>query len=278
MKSDKYKLYSESKDFRCPICHSDSNFKEPNSLICENNHCFDIAKQGYINFLSKPPSSKYSKELFEHRRIVFNEGFYLPLLNEIKSLIDKYNNEDECKILDLGCGEGYYISKLKEDPKLDIYGIDNVKDAILLGAKDNKSIKWIVGDLANIPIKSKSLDILLNIFTPSNYKEFLRVLKEAGIIIKIVPGKNYLKELREAAETQLKNQDYSNELVVEYFKENLDLIESKSLSYSLPVSKEHIQSFVEMTPMMFSINKEELNLDNIDFITLDFEIMVGKNK
>lgn len=46
-----------------------------------------------------------------------------------------------------------------------------------------------MGDLANIPIKSESMDLLINIFTPSNYSEFTRILKKDGYLIKVVPGK-----------------------------------------------------------------------------------------
>lgn len=37
--------------FICPICHSNIKIYK-NSLICEKNHCYDIAKKGYF-ILSK---------------------------------------------------------------------------------------------------------------------------------------------------------------------------------------------------------------------------------
>lgn len=67
--------------------------------------------------------------------------------------------------------------------------MDNAKDAIISGAKKEQKINWLMGDLANIPIKSESMDLLINIFTPSNYSEFTRILKKDGYLIKVVPGK-----------------------------------------------------------------------------------------
>lgn len=36
--------------FTCPIC-KESLQLNGKSLVCENNHCFDYAKQGYVNLL-----------------------------------------------------------------------------------------------------------------------------------------------------------------------------------------------------------------------------------
>lgn len=180
----RYDKYRESSNlFRCPICHSEMIFKDKNSLMCYKKHCFDISKQGYINFLTKKQSTKYTKELFECRRYIFQEKFYLPLQEQLASLIEEYRiSTEKVKVLDIGCGEGYYAHELnKSVGDLDIYAIDNVKEAIVLGAKSQESIKWIVGDLANIPMQTNTLDILLNIFTPSNYKEFQRILKKKWI-------------------------------------------------------------------------------------------------
>lgn len=277
----RYDKYRESSNlFRCPICHSEMIFKDKNSLMCYKKHCFDISKQGYINFLTKKQSTKYTKELFECRRYIFQEKFYLPLQEQLASLIEEYRiSTEKVKVLDIGCGEGYYAHELnKSVGDLDIYAIDNVKEAIVLGAKSQESIKWIVGDLANIPMQTNTLDILLNIFTPSNYKEFQRILKKNGYLIKVVPGQHYLYELRECARHQLKNKEYSNESVVKYFKNHIGYITSKRLSYQLPVNYNQLQNFIRMTPLMFNVKKDELPLDKITHVTLDFEIIIGKNQ
>lgn len=180
-------------------------------------------------------------------------------------------------MLDIGCGEGFYARGLSEGiENLEVYAMDNAKDAIILGAKKEQKINWLMGDLANIPIKSESMDLLINIFTPSNYSEFTRILKRDGYLIKVVPGQNYLKELRECASNQLTNTKYSNESVIDYFANHMRCEEVMDLSYKMPVTKENIHNFLKMTPMMFNVDKDRLVIDDISHITLDFSIMVGK--
>ena len=50
----------------------------------------------------------------------------------------------------------------------------------------------------NLPFAPASFDTILNLFSPSNYQEFDRILKPGGQVIKVVPAASYLKELRQA--------------------------------------------------------------------------------
>src|SRR5699024_12883801 len=53
--------------FKCSIC--DEKLKRGyKTLACENNHTFDIAKEGYSNLISGHKKSKYDKKLFIARR------------------------------------------------------------------------------------------------------------------------------------------------------------------------------------------------------------------
>ena len=55
----------------------------------------------------------------------------------------------------------------------------------------------LVADLNYMPLENQSVDVILNILSPSNEKEMNRILKQDGIIIKVTPKKEYLYELRE---------------------------------------------------------------------------------
>ncbi len=63
------------KIFQCPICSSPMGIVDLKSLICSNNHTFDIAKQGYVNLMTRSLASRYDKELFESRKIIAESGF-----------------------------------------------------------------------------------------------------------------------------------------------------------------------------------------------------------
>ena len=67
-------------------------------------------------------------------------------------------------------------------PKLLCYAFDLSKESVQLAAKSDASwkVNWFVGDLAHLPIQSKSMDVILDIFSPANYAEFERVLRMKG--------------------------------------------------------------------------------------------------
>ena len=52
-------------------------------------------------------------------------------------------------------------------------------------------------------------------------QSFKRVLKPAGVIIKVIPGQDYLQELRDVVGVEQGKPTYSNEQVIKHFEENL---------------------------------------------------------
>lgn len=266
--------------FRCPLCATQMAFKNQNSLVCTNQHCFDLSRHGYINFAPQQTKMKYSKYLFESRRDIFQAGFYNPLIKSIRQLIDEYfDGLPNLRVLDAGCGEGFFIANLFDyDEQIgEIFATDILKDAIILASKENDVVKWFVGDLANIPLQSGMINLLLNILAPANYCEFQRVMNDGGLLIKVVPGKQYLQELRVCAGEQLTSKEYSNEQVLQCFHRNMNCIGTTHLFYQLPVSGRQLESFIKMTPMMFHVDTTKMNLHSIKQITIDVEIMAGKS-
>ena len=65
----------------CPVCGG-ALAEQGRSLCCEKGHCFDLAKEGYVNLLtgSKPADSMGdNKEAARFRRDFLNKGYYAPL-------------------------------------------------------------------------------------------------------------------------------------------------------------------------------------------------------
>lgn len=276
--------------FRCPICKLEMNIHDLRSMICQNKHCFDIAKKGYVNLLLKPTKTKYDKKLFKSRNIICEIGFFDPMLDEVVSIIQEGLSGfdlDEIKILDAGCGEGshlgYIKSNLQKKTIIDIQGIgiDISKDGILEASKSYFDIIWCVADLANLPFSSKQFDVILNIFTPSNYGEFDRTLKDDGILIKVVPGRNYLKELRRVFFDETDKQTYSNTEVIELFGNNFDILDTREIQYSKTMDKEELRHLIKMTPLSWSATEEKIKKAfnmKTNHITVDFTILIGKKK
>lgn len=281
-KEHRQEKFKKIKDlYRCPLCKKALLMNDSGSLVCENRHCFDISSKGYVNLLTKQIQTKYSKELFESRRAVFADAFYETVSDNIIDIISKYTVlKQKICVLDVGCGEGYYALALSEhfEDRAVIAALDISKDAIAIAAFGGNDVSWMIADLTNIPLKDNSADVILNIFTPASYTDFMRVMADDGIVIKAVPGEKYLYELREKALKQLKNKEYSSKQVADYFEEYFDITEQRQVFKTFPVTKSQLNNFIKMTPMMFGVNINELDIDDISTITIDVKIIVGVKK
>ena len=203
-KSKKEILIDQLKDqknyFRCPFCQSELSLKD-NSLVCTNNHTFNINKKGYL-YLSTinnlHTSELYNNSLFQARRQVIHSGIYDNIHQEIIKTINTYNQNAQ-SIIDIGSGEATHLSKITKDKNYNFkLAIDLSKQAISL-ASDYiyEGLISSISDVENIPLKDNCIDIILDFLSPMSLKECFRVLKENGIIIKVIPTRSYLKEIRE---------------------------------------------------------------------------------
>lgn len=272
--------------FKCPVCEGPMRVVELKSLKCSKNHTFDFTKQGYLNLMTHPSNSHYNKELFEARhKIIIESNLYNPIHEAITKAIEEYLpvSAQPYMIADLGCGEGSHLQRILEGLSSAAAGVglDISKEGIAAAAKKHGDPIWLVGDLANSPLVDKSFHVILNILSPSNYKEFKRILVPDGLIIKVVPRSNYLIELREAFFENKEKKDYQNDEIVSLFKKHFQLLDVSSLSYTNTLNKAELENLVQMTPLAWTAEKpyidQFINRDSAQ-ITVDLDILVGQNK
>lgn len=257
--------------FSCPICQSHMMMRAPATLACANNHSFDLAKQGYVNVMTHPATSKYSKELFESRMTIIQSGLYDALQQDIASIVKGART-----ILDTGCGEGSHLARICALLADDVVGvgIDIAKEGIIEAAKHYAKQIWCVGDLAKSPFQSGSFDVILNILSPANYDEFKRLLKPNGLVVKVVPQHHYLKELRVQLYADSNKEQYSNEQTVARFQESFEQVIVKRLTYTVPLLPALIPALLEMTPMAWhKDNQQNITLSEI---TIDVDVLIGR--
>ena len=273
----KLQRFASASAFSCPICQENLTLVE-SSLKCSNRHSFDLAKFGYVNLAPQiKQSANYDKENFQNRQQILEAGFYQAILETISNLLA--TNPSAKTILDIGCGEGFYSRKLQESHSdKTFYAFDISKDSVQIAAKSesNWAVNWFVGDLARLPIKDACMDILLDIFSPANYGEFRRVLSQNGILIKIVPTENHLKEIRQMVQDQLTKKDYSNQDIKEHFQEHFSIQSSQIASLTKPITPEQRQALLSMTPLLFHIDQSKIDWSQLTEITIEAEILVGK--
>ncbi len=279
MNAQKLKRFNDTENFfRCPVCKSGLRLSE-SSLVCNNGHSFDIAKQGYVNLaMHQGKSEKYDKSTFEKRKLILESGFYDHIADRICGIVKDLHGVRS--ILDAGCGEGFYARRLNEALNINTLAFDLSKDSVLMAAKSDASdgIKWFVADLADIPLKDGAADCILNIFSPANYGEFRRILCDSGTVIKAVPSSAHLSELRAAAKGALKNQDYSNGDVLRLFEERFTLTHRAEVNRTFTLTEEQADAFIGMTPLLFGADRSAIDRRALRTLTVGAVLVAGKPK
>ncbi len=274
----------------CPVCGGGLGLTAAGrSLACSAGHSFDIARQGYVNLYRGKPVNEYSKESFRQRQQILEKGMYAHILEEICSFLQAVCGAGRPRLLlDAGCGEGYYTREIAArlgGCGLDFYGVDLSRDSVQLAASTANqaggaasAIKWLVADIGHLPVRDGSVDFLLDIFTSANYEEFQRILSPDGYLIKVIPGEGHVKELREAASSQLHHKDYKERKGAAVFSEHFETILNKAVSQTFAVTPEERDVFIHMTPLLFHVDKTKVDWSAVHSITVEGQLLIGRKK
>ena len=266
-------------NFICPVCKSEISLFE-RTYKCNNNHCFDLSKDGYVNLLMSQQSSLKrhgdDKLMVKARRDFLEKGFYNDLRQALCETL-KDALPDDSTIVDVGCGEGYYTSEISKVNNFEIFGIDISKDALKYAAKSVKNSSFAVASAFSLPFAEGSADCVLSVFAPSAYEEFYRVLKNDGKLIKAIPLEEHLWELKCA----LYKEPYKNKPEKrndELFK----LVSQKEIKYKINLTeKEDIENLFKMTPYYYKTSREDaerlLSLDSLE-TTVHFGIEIYEKR
>lgn len=240
----------------CPVCKT-KLAKEGNSLKCENNHCFDFSKEGYVNLLTAQHKSGSltgdNKQMALSRKSFLNKGYFACLANAVANEFAKTHSETDVA-LDICCGEGYYSAKLLEKASCRLLGFDLSKDMVKLAAKRKLNALFFVANISQIPLPDSSVDFAFHLFAPFHEKEFSRILKKEGELITAVPGKNHLLSLKKAVyETPYVNDEKPPEASL------LKLTEAIKVSDRIHLDcNEDIMALFSMTPYYYRTSKQDI--------------------
>ena len=256
--------------FACPNCKQPLTRKD-GSLVCENKHCFDIAKEGYINLVRANYNSNAgdNDEMLKARDLFLSGEHYDNLAKKLANIILKYNKCSE--ILDAGCGTGYYISKIKKDIKCEnIYGVDIAKKAVKIASKKNTDCSFAVASVFEMPFQDKTFSTILNVFSPFAFEEYERVLKDDGILLSVYPGPNHLIELKKAI--------YKEDTILNDKNVSSDLFKCKekiNVSGIMTLNNEEILALIKMTPYFYTTPKEKLDsLNSIQELAIQYDFII----
>ena len=201
--------------FRCPVCSLPLE-NAHGGLRCPNGHCFDRARQGYVNLLRSQASSAKrhgdDRRMIDARARFLSGGFYAPLRDAVTELACRFT-PSPCAVLDAGCGEGYYTQAVYEalsqaGKRPELAEVDISKDAVKVSARRPFPHESGVASVYAIPAADDTFDLVLNLFSPCAQEEFRRVLKPGGQLIRVIPLRRHLYGLKAAVyDTPYENPD-----------------------------------------------------------------------
>jgi ribosomal protein L11 methyltransferase (prmA) len=171
--------------------------------MSNNNLKIRLSVDSFYDSISK----KKQKTKIDPKRLSKSLGYDEKIINEFPDEINMGlscgNPVNHLKIkegqslIDLGCGAGMdiFITKMKNPKVGTLYGLDRL-DSMLEKAKkvrDNKgfdNIEFIKGELIDIPLEDKSVDIVISNcvinLEPDKqkvYDEIYRILKDDGMFV-----------------------------------------------------------------------------------------------
>ena len=253
---------------QCPVCRGPL-LLSADGYQCPNSHTFDAARQGHVNFLlahkkhSKEPGD--SPEMIRSRRRFLDRGHYNRVSDGINQAVaadlHSSGNGRAFGILDAGCGEGFYLKRLRESlahvpgkpVPIDYYGVDISKYAVRMATHRDKTVDWFVASIADLPFALSSLDVVLSIFSPINAAEFSRVLEKTGRLVIVIPGPRHLNGLREIIYPIVR--EHAQSALIEQARGLFTLLAETRINYQIELTNSgEIMDLLAMTPYFWNID------------------------
>lgn len=271
---------------RCPSCASTLE-RENSTFGCEHGHRFDLAKEGYLNLLlaqaRKSHDPGYSKAMIASRHAFFSRGHYEQLADTIAEIVASYvaprdNAVSAARVLDAGCGEGYYVRRIRnwceqQQLAIDLCGIDISKHGVKLAAKRDPQSAYAVASSHDLPLPDQCADVIFTHFSPVFAESFRRVARPSAVVLVGSPGPMHLFGLKELVYERPAQHEETHALANET---GFELIETHQIQYELSLrDNASITDLLAMTPFYWSASEEtQAALVTRTELTTDIDVTV----
>ncbi len=245
--------------YQCPLCQQELTLTERTYRCCDN-HQFDVAKEGYVNLMpahhkrSKDPGD--NKEMTQARRRFLDSGHYDALRNAVADTCLTCSEGKPIRLLDIGCGEGYYTSQVERILSLNhsdtqVLGLDISKIAIRYAAKRYHGCQFSVASSHRLPFADQSLDCILRIYAPCSAEELKRTVRSQGTVITVTPASRHLYQLREGIYDDVRLHDEHPESI-----DGFTLVDEQKLNYLMFLTGSHALDLLQMTPFAWKATEK----------------------
>jgi 23S rRNA (guanine745-N1)-methyltransferase len=264
----------------CPVCGGSLQLHQSGkTYTCQNQHSFDLAKEGYLNLLpvqhkhSKEPGD--SKQMMTARREFLEAGFYEPMAKTVAMMINANRTVGQnMRLLDLGCGEGYYSRKIasycNHHEQIALHGIDIAKFAIAAAAKKQPNARFIVASSNRLPYPDQYFDFVLRVFAPSDDDELKRVLKSSGHLLTVTPGPRHLWQLKEFIYAEVK--EHASESLV---PQGFERLTAQRISYKITPNPQQRMALLQMTPFAWRANESvQQSLSSVSELEIETDFIL----
>lgn len=249
--------------FVCPHCNE--GFIDTNQgVICPNGHSFDRAREGYLNLLptgrlaSSAVPGDTANSLAARRRFL-STGAYQPIADALAEAVGEINGP----VLDVGCGEGYYLDCVDSPHK---FGIDISKRAVQMASKAFTSSVFAVANAFRLPVVSNSCDAVINVFAPHSIEEFERILTRCGQWVTITPGSHHLQQMRPKRDGNIIERELRRDAPPSHGHN------ATRIKFELDLTKESAEDLFLMTPLVW---QTAANAGPVTTVSVDIWVSVG---
>jgi 23S rRNA (guanine745-N1)-methyltransferase len=267
----------------CPVC------AEPLSRVgtawrCANGHGFDVAREGYVNLLlpqhrhSKDPG--YSRDMITGRRDFFDAGLYRGLADDVAALVaDQLPGRTQQVVVDAGCGEGYYLRRLRSelerrgDADTVLCGLDLSKHGIRVAAKRDPTGLYAVAGTFRMPVLGACVDVLLTHFSPVSALDFARVVRPGGTVLVGGPGESHLFSFKELLYDKPARHEPTDHFIDD---PRFELVATHRSRHRLELREAaHVANLLLMTPFYWTLDsRAQAQLSGVEALDTEIDVVL----